>query len=95
MCVCCPSGRRITNVVQLDTSGASEPEMLNLILRPGGVIFSSLQTLLYRAETNPMHGPEVSSKCFIAARDSLQAHLVCFPHFLDLGQEYIGAYVNW
>ena len=58
-------------------------------------ISNSVLTVIYRAQLQPNSTTAVSSKCHLAARQSLENHLRCFAQFRDRDVMQQSEYVNW
>lgn len=75
--------------------GAYASDMLDFFGGPTDIVIFSLETLIHRGISRSHDIAEVSSKCFDAARNSLETHLQHFPRFEKHGPYMIGTYVNW
>ncbi|KAL4901848.1 hypothetical protein BDW74DRAFT_181287 [Aspergillus multicolor] len=83
---------------QIDPTGINNPQVFAMSRGNWDISFYSTLTLLYHsssAQTAPGTGYKISTECFSAARNSLLAHLTCFPQYQTSGLLSDGEYVNW
>ncbi|RDW74641.1 Zn(II)2Cys6 transcription factor [Aspergillus mulundensis] len=83
---------------QINPTGINNPQVFAMSRGNWDISFYSTLTLLHHsssAKTGSGAGYHISSECFSAARNSLLAHLTCFPQYQNSGLLSDGEYVNW
>ncbi|PWY83839.1 hypothetical protein BO94DRAFT_599265 [Aspergillus sclerotioniger CBS 115572] len=80
---------------QINSEGVDNPQVLNMSRGNWDISFYSTLTLLFHASSTTETGIQISSQCFNAARNSLLAHLDCFPQYQKSKLLSDGEYFNW
>ncbi|PYH46369.1 fungal specific transcription factor domain-containing protein [Aspergillus saccharolyticus JOP 1030-1] len=80
---------------QINPDAANHPPVFHLSRGNWDISFYSTLTLLFRASSSTETGLHIDSRCFTAARNSLQAHLQCFPQYQESRLLSDGEYINW
>ncbi|KAI0468819.1 hypothetical protein F4859DRAFT_488915 [Xylaria cf. heliscus] len=70
-----------TDLEQIDSTCVNYPQVFSLSRVHWDIMYYSTLTCLLRASATPLHGGEISSQCFQAARLSLKSHLCCFSKY--------------
>lgn len=86
----------LTTLEQIDGNSAYLPTFFFLIYGAFDVVYYSVMTTLNRAATASGPSIEITSACYEAAKESLQAHLHFFPAFRSYGNgEVLASYLAW
>ncbi|RAH65668.1 fungal specific transcription factor domain-containing protein [Aspergillus aculeatinus CBS 121060] len=82
---------------QINAEAVNNPQVFHLSRGNWDMAYYSTLTLLYHASssTTTETGLYISSQCVHAARNSLQAHLQCFPQYQESRLLSDGEYINW
>ncbi|RAH48306.1 fungal specific transcription factor domain-containing protein [Aspergillus brunneoviolaceus CBS 621.78] len=80
---------------QIIAEAVNHPEVFHLSRGNWDMAYYSTLTLLYHASSTTETGLYISSQCVHAARNSLQAHLQCFPQYQESRLLSDGEYINW
>jgi len=85
----------LTQSPQIPTTGASHEDIMASLIEPNDFIYYSTLTVIYRAQTFSNKTMEVNSKCYEAAKLSLQTHLRCHEKLCSQHMDKRLDYVNW
>ncbi|KAL4887665.1 hypothetical protein BJY04DRAFT_225557 [Aspergillus karnatakaensis] len=80
---------------QINPQGVNSPQVFELSRGNWDISFYSTLTLLFHASSTTATGIQISSQCFNAARNSLHAHLKCFPQYQQSNLLSESEYFNW
>ncbi|RAL02337.1 fungal specific transcription factor domain-containing protein [Aspergillus ibericus CBS 121593] len=80
---------------QINSDGVNAPQVFNMSRGNWDISYYSTLTLLYHAASSTGPGLQISSPCFNAARNSLLAHLNCFPQYQKSNILSDGEYFHW
>lgn len=80
--------------LHINSSDAFDKTLLERTFEPMHIVYYSVLTLLYRGETMSNSASEISSRCFEAARQGLQAHLAYYPKIVSSGS-LVSSYLFW
>ncbi|KAI0424528.1 hypothetical protein F5Y09DRAFT_324127 [Xylaria sp. FL1042] len=84
-----------TRLEQLDSTNANYQQVFCLSRTHWDIMYYSTLTCLLRASATPSAGGEISSRCFQAARLSLESHLRCFAGYKDSNMLSDADFANW
>ncbi|PYI01184.1 hypothetical protein BO78DRAFT_354092 [Aspergillus sclerotiicarbonarius CBS 121057] len=79
---------------QIDSEGVNNAQVFHMSRGNWDISFYSTLTLLFHA-SSATGTVQISSQCFNAARNSLLAHLNCFPQYQKSKLLSDGEYFNW
>lgn len=80
--------------LHINSSAAFHRSLLERTFEPMHIVYYSVLTLLYRGETMSESVSEISTRCFEAARQGLQAHLAYYPKIVSSGSQ-VSSYLLW
>ncbi|KAI1368129.1 hypothetical protein F5Y08DRAFT_326165 [Xylaria arbuscula] len=84
-----------TDLEQIDGTHANYPQIFSLSQAHWDIMYYSTLTSLLRATATPSNGGEISSRCFQAARLSLQSHLRSFSAYKSSEVLLDADFANW
>ncbi|RAH80848.1 hypothetical protein BO86DRAFT_364181 [Aspergillus japonicus CBS 114.51] len=86
---------RVEFTQQINAEAVNNAQVFHLSRGNWDIAYYSTLTLLHHASSATETGLYVGSPCVHAARNSLQAHLQCFPQYQDSRLLSDGEYINW